>query len=300
MCVVDSNGYSGGITLIWRNKEEVDLKSYSKNHVDTVISYKEGQKYCLTGVYGEPNRAKTKDTWDMLRDMNNVTKQIDKRGGRLYPHWLLKGFQDCLDDCELIDMNLIGYPALVTSSFLQIFKDACLFNLEVRINTAKRFRFENAWLREPMCKQIMDAAWNGNGESSFYDKLFHCAETLHIRGQEITGKFKARIADCKKIIKTIRRRRDLESCKRVMEEKKKLAEIYTQQEIFWRQRSKQLWLREGDQNSKYFHAATKSRRKTNQISVLCNNQNQQIGWNDGLEDLMTRYFDNLFTASSTN
>ncbi|XP_074342149.1 uncharacterized protein LOC141679584 [Apium graveolens] len=64
---------------------------------------------------------------------------------------------------------------------------------------------------------------------------------------------------------------DASSRRLYQEESKKLTEIYSQQEIFWRQRSKQLWLREGDQNNKFFHSATKARRKMNHISFLVNN-----------------------------
>lgn len=76
-------------------------------------------------------------------------------------------------------------------------------------------------------------------------------------------------------------------------------EVYTQQEVFWRQRSKQLWLREGDQNNKYFHTATKTRRKANQISSLHDNDGRKVEWGSGLEETMTGYFNTLFTATNT-
>lgn len=123
MFVVESQGHNGGITLLWRNKEEVELKSFNRNHIDAQIKTKECFYYRLTGIYGEPYRAKRKETWDLIRrlatnntlpwcligDMNNVLYQRDKKGGRLYPQHLIQGFQEVLDDCELVDMNLNGY-----------------------------------------------------------------------------------------------------------------------------------------------------------------------------------------------
>lgn len=101
-------------------------------------------------------------------------------------------------------------------------------------------------------------------------------------------------------MKTVRGRRDSNSLLLYHEEKKKLAETYTQQEVFWRQRSKQMWLREGDQNNKFFHAATKNRRKANNITSLQDDQGNKKEWGSGLENLMEDYFKNLFTTSNTD
>lgn len=97
MVVVEARGHSGGIALLWRNKDEVTLCSYSKNHIDVIVLPQDGMKYRLTGVYGEPDRSRREDTWCLIRnlatqyplpwclvvDMNNILSQLDKRGRRL-------------------------------------------------------------------------------------------------------------------------------------------------------------------------------------------------------------------------
>ncbi|KAK1380464.1 Endonuclease/exonuclease/phosphatase family protein [Heracleum sosnowskyi] len=172
-----------------------------------VVSSRGGKKFRLTGVYGEPDRVKRQETWSLIRtlangnslpwvligDMNNVLSREDKRGGRLYPQWLIQGFKDVVEDCALIDMNLVGYPftwergygtdkwvevrldrALATEEFLNLFRGAKLSNIEVTtsdhcpilldpgdyvaVHSVRPFRFENAWLREPMCRQIVEEA----------------------------------------------------------------------------------------------------------------------------------------------
>lgn len=59
-------------------------------------------------------------------------------------------------------------------------------------------------------------------------------------------------------------------------------------------------MREGDRNSKYFHASTKSRRKANQINSLQNKDGLEVDWNSGLKEVMVDYFTDLFTASETD
>lgn len=255
---IDSQGHSGGITLLWRNKDEVQLSSYSKNHVDVIVTIRGWHKFRLTGIYGEPNRARREETWDLLRslntmedipwvligDMNNVLKQTDKRGGNPYPQRLLNGFQGALDDCDLHDVNLEGYQftwerghgtsnwievrldrALVSSKFIQCFSEMKLTNLEVstsnhtpiffepvvviKTNHVKCFRFENAWLREPMCQEIVKETWSRYTEKSLQEKLSRCAEILSDLGKEVTGSFKTRINHHKKIMKAMKGRRDI-------------------------------------------------------------------------------------------
>lgn len=81
--------------MLWRNKEEFILNSYNKNHIDITVSIQGLQQYRVTGIYGEPNRAKTRETWSLIRnlaqtstlpwclikDINNVLSQEDKQGG---------------------------------------------------------------------------------------------------------------------------------------------------------------------------------------------------------------------------
>ncbi|XP_074346885.1 uncharacterized protein LOC141685694 [Apium graveolens] len=142
----------------------VTLRSYSKNHIDVDITTRESIKYRLTGIYGEPDRSKIEETWNLIkhmynnsnspwcliRDMNNTLTQKDKKGGRPYPDRLLSGFQDTLTDCNLADLNMQGHQftwergagthnhievrldrALVNQYFMHLFRDVKLMNLEV-------------------------------------------------------------------------------------------------------------------------------------------------------------------------
>lgn len=41
MFVVEAQGYSGGFTMLWNHNEEVQLLSYSKNHIDIIVTSKD-------------------------------------------------------------------------------------------------------------------------------------------------------------------------------------------------------------------------------------------------------------------
>uniref|UniRef100_A0A803P906 Uncharacterized protein n=1 Tax=Cannabis sativa TaxID=3483 RepID=A0A803P906_CANSA len=120
---VEAQGHSGGLALLWKDNDEIKLNGYSNNHIDCFVTSSTFPTYRLTGIYGEPNRALRKNTWQLLRtlhasnsspwcligDFNNVTSQADKKGGNPYPNWLIEGFQKVLSDCALFDLNLFGY-----------------------------------------------------------------------------------------------------------------------------------------------------------------------------------------------
>lgn len=101
-------------------------------------------------------------------------------------------------------------------------------------------------------------------------------------------------------MKKLRNKRDMQAQELYNAAKKELTLILSQREIFWRQRSKQLWLHSGDQNSRYFHAAASTRRKHNQIHWLQNNDGQWVDWDTGLANLMSSFYVDLFTASGSN
>lgn len=258
-----------------------------------------------------------------------------QKGGRPYPHWLINGFQSVVEECELNDVPLRGYSytwernygddewveirldrVLVSNDFLQKFSETKLSNLEIstsdhspiflepvvisHVNSARRFRFENSWLREPMCLQIVKETWQKYRGKNFQEKLSLCADILSTWGKEITGNFKARISASKKKLRIMKGMRDVRSTQVYKEILKEISEVYKQQEIFWRQHSKQLWLKEGDHNSIYFHAATKMRRKVNHIHNLQNKEGTLVSWDTGLKETMVEYFNELFTASNTD
>lgn len=59
-----------------------------------------------------------------------------------------------------------------------------------------------------MCFQIIKDCWEEEENTTILQKLNKCAESLNIRGREITGYFSSRIKDCKAKLKVLRSKRD--------------------------------------------------------------------------------------------
>ncbi|KAM6584214.1 hypothetical protein CsatB_011216 [Cannabis sativa] len=347
--VVEAIGASGGMALLWKNKEDGTLLGYSNNHIDIQISISSTTPdWRLTGFYGEPNRNRRSESWALLEslkdrsslpwcvigDINNIVRQEDKRGGRPYPQWLLTGFQQTLLNCGLEDLELQGHQftwekgratsawievrldrALISNSWNQIFHSAVLSNLGFATSDHSplflepiaannftpnhRFRFENSWLKEPLCLEIVRDVWSQEQNESISHKLKLCAERLSIWGKELTGSINQRIRRHKADLKRLQGLRDSISVQRYAEIKKKLYEALDQRESYWKQRAKQFWLREGDQNSSYFHKAASNRKKNNQLNELRDANGNWVSWDSGLPSVVADYFNNLFTSSGS-
>lgn len=77
-----------------------------------------------------------------------------------------------------------------------------------------------------------------------------------------------------------------------------LCSAFREEELYWKQKSRVLWLKEGYRNTKFFHAVTKQRRGRNHIIKLRNSAGGWVEDDEGINQVATTYFQNLFTTSS--
>ncbi|KAL7139511.1 hypothetical protein ABFS83_09G057100 [Erythranthe nasuta] len=69
---VEKVGQSGGLALFWQKEAEVDLISYSNNHIDAEVSGgNHNSKWRVTGFYGFPEKERRHMSWDLLRNLRN-------------------------------------------------------------------------------------------------------------------------------------------------------------------------------------------------------------------------------------
>ena len=69
--VVPSVGRSGGLAMLWSRDIKVKIQSYSRNHIDAVVIDPESNfKWRITGFYGNPETHCRKESWELLRSLN--------------------------------------------------------------------------------------------------------------------------------------------------------------------------------------------------------------------------------------
>ena len=65
--------------------------------------------------------------------------------------------------------------------------------------------------------------------------------------------------------------------------------------MIWKQKSRELWLKEGDRNTKFFHLSTIIRRRQNSITALKAENGQWVTGSNQIRELFYQHFKNLFT-----
>uniref|UniRef100_A0A803P8S6 Reverse transcriptase domain-containing protein n=1 Tax=Cannabis sativa TaxID=3483 RepID=A0A803P8S6_CANSA len=254
---VEAQGRSGGLALLWKCQDEGRVVGFSQHHIDFMVG-REGFEKTLLSCN--------------LTDVELVGYQFTLEKGRGTSNW--------------IELRLDR--ALVSSTWYQSFPNTRLINLDTSpsdhnplclelevqnvVPPIRRFRFENAWLKEPLCFEIVHDCWNHHGNGNITSKIEACATKLATWGKGVTGNFKKRIQLCRKELKLLKNKRDEASIQRYSEE--------------------------GDQNSKYFHRAASKRRSANQIVKLKDNVGNWKEWGSGLEGVMVDYFSHLFSDKS--
>lgn len=99
------------------------------------------------------------------------------------------------------------------------------------------------------------------------DRFDQCSTSLSQWGRHLATKFKAEVRECHNNIRVLRPLMDTESVQAYSRCREKLAWLLAREE-YWKQRAELFWLKEGDSNTKHFHAMTSSRRKAKKLTKL--------------------------------
>jgi exonuclease III len=122
MVVRNCEGKSGGLALFWKKQINAELHSFSRYHIDIIITEHDGFKWRFTGIYGEPATDKREKTWKLLRilnqqlklpwlcagDFNEIMYGHEKKGGPPRNQKHMENFRMALVDCGLRDLGFKG------------------------------------------------------------------------------------------------------------------------------------------------------------------------------------------------
>lgn len=244
--------------------------------------------------------------------------------------------RNTLDICSLIDLGFEGHPftwtnkreleeniqwrldrAVATEEFINRFSPIRVLHLPrygsdhvpilielqaVSLRSRKKrtriFHFEEAWTKEVNSEDVIRNTWTG-GSNNFAGRI-NGMQHLNSSFEHLNMSFvRNEIKRIEKLLKDSNlwssSREDLIRFKAL---EKQLDEHMKAEETMWRQRSRAVWLMEGDKNTNFFHGKANQRRKTNEIQKLKDSDGVWWKGEDHVERILIDYFSDIFSSSN--
>jgi len=167
--------------------------------------------------------------------------------------------------------------------------------LVARSHRIKRsFKFENAWRIDDGLNDVVRDSWLGSAGSNIINRLSECAEDLTHWSKTHCNKLQIDIQNCLKQLSRNRSVNGFQDEVQFDNLRQKLNHLLVQEGMYWRQRAKTNWYRDGDLNTKFFHVATTFRKKANKILSPETDEEIRITDDPGMRSIAKNYFDELF------
>lgn len=159
------------------------------------------------------------------------------------------------------------------------------------------FRFNRSLTENPEVTELVDSAWNHDPLASVIEKVNSCRRSI-IQWTKDRNKKANQVIHSTQTALDAALSASTPDTPRIEHLTKTLHDAYREEEQFWQQRSRIQWLKDGDRNTCFFHAATRTRRMQNSISVIENDQGEEFFDEKGIVAVISDYFQKIFTAGS--
>lgn len=274
------------------------------------------------------------DAWFLTGDFNDLLDNSEKVGGP--PRWegSFVAFRSFVSQSGLWDLphagNHLSWRGMRHDHFVQSRLDRAMSNcswserfpagrsiylrfegsdhrplltLFDQTNTSKKgtFRFDRRLRKNPAIHQLVQEHWP-QPENEREAVLF---KIDRIRRKIIQWSKEQNLKSCEAIKEA---QQTLESAlsapvpdvNLITSTTAKLEKAYQEEEEYWKQRSRILWLQCGDRNSGFFHAITRGRRQVNSFSILEDDDGKISDTEEGIVATISHYFQNIFTSSDSD
>lgn len=164
----------------------------------------------------------------------------------------------------------------------------------------KKFKFYKRWLDNEELRQVILEGWKSEDlppEANIIDHIASCRKALSQWRRQNNVNTEKQVDELKEKVEDLYSN-DEATSEEIADALKELSTALKAEEIFWRQKSRVLWLREGDRNSKFFHALVKQRRARNRITQLLDENGNVVEDEEGLVAIATSYFTQIFESSN--
>ncbi|XP_075078217.1 uncharacterized protein LOC142164292 [Nicotiana tabacum] len=233
--------------------------------------------------------------------------------GSIFTWWNGRSEEDCifkrLDRCFGNNELQQTFPGLEITHLSKIGSDHCPMLLKCDIETPpikKSFRFLNFWTKHETFKDVVKENWNvdfsANPFCIFNYKLKKLKQALSTWSRATYGDIFQKIANLEEVVLVHERQFEVNPTQmnrqRLQQVQAEMIKYLALEEEFWRQKSGMLWFKDGDRNTKFFHAQVNGRRKRLKLSRIQNSLGNWIEEDHLIAEEAVKFYKDQFTESA--
>lgn len=242
--------------------------------------------------------------WMVAGDFN-VTLRSQDRANNNYPTRHMMRFRALADELQLIDMRLQGrkftwsnertfvrldrfltnlewtvaYPNTTQMALESQLSDHCPLqcSIQTKFPSTNIFRIENSWLKIDQFRQLVNDTWRNEqvatNPTQLYNKMKRLTkEIVRWKREYLKRKNyqKKLCSECMQWMVVQGENRSLTEVEKLLKELlgKRQQQLVIMEEERWKQRAKQLWVQQGDKNTRFFHQMATIRKRKNMVQTI--------------------------------
>ncbi|CAN6541494.1 unnamed protein product [Malus baccata var. baccata] len=291
MFAVEPKGIGGGLCVLWKDESQIVLLKSEEFMIEVRVWDATIDKHWrLFAIYASTDERRRREQWKnlskrinydvnhclLIGDFNDILCNDEKEGGNTRPSSSLRDFRDFVARNELLDLGFEGYPF------------------------TWRNNHDSLPIQQRLDRGLATPDWRCTSGGSHAFRLCEKMKTLRMSLKEW---YRGRGNNSKKAIDQLKVeiRRAYESNQFASDQtkikEKELRTAHKEEEAYWKLKSRNQWLKEGDKNTKFFHAQTVRRRTHNKIKGL---EDCHGVWHEDEKeicDIASSYFTGLFRSS---
>ncbi|KAG7599472.1 Reverse transcriptase domain [Arabidopsis suecica] len=273
-----------------------------------------------------------KGPWLMCGDFNEVLHKHEKRGGRPRENWSLVDFRNMVNTCKVSDLpfqgNNMTWAGKQGSHLVECWLDRAMANdqwkatfpasevtymemiesdhrpaiIKIKRTTEqglRPFQFDTRLCKIPEIEKVIKQSWNqswGCDNASLYERIKTCRKDISAWKRAHNTNAAVRIKELTHAL-DVANTSSLTSWDDIQSLKKDLLQAYREEETYWKLKSRNQWLNEGDGNTRFFHATTKNRIARNRLTSIIDGHGSVIYGNKEISGEAIRYFSDLFSSN---
>ncbi|CAA0811146.1 Unknown protein, partial [Striga hermonthica] len=275
--------------------------------------------------------------WFAIGEWNDIRANSEKSGGITRSPLSCQPLNGFINDMEMEEIQLVGYPytwcnnradqdlveeyldrAFVSPDWFQIFPNASISNLVrsasdhtpllfdfglPRERKKSRFHFDKRWIGKEGFEETIQHAWRTKVSGTpFYqlkEKIKHVRTTLLIWSSKFQTQNQALISQLTNKLQMLNQDKSGSQWESWENTRRDLEKAHRQEEMFWQQKARLKWLKEGDSNTRFFHTLTLQRTRFNAITRLLTSRGQAVTNQEDIASHIAEFYKNLFSSEGS-